>query len=246
MRSSLPGEHPLVAAVRVLLHAAVLAQSHRDGCRIELLAHLMQTGECDELTVAQEVLGEERGGGIHLVRRVSLFLHIEVGDEERFGQIAVGVSQLLRTVAAGGRHDVAVIESVSGEAVDVVLLGTLGDVVVAIHHKRLGCPGVALVVVERIEVFVPVEQPVGGALVHQSVADGGDRAAFQRFDGQQQVRFRSGGRFHGRGNHIGTLQVLVRSLAVVDGVIVRAGSQCHTTGNQGCKDAGQQIVLIHN
>ena len=111
-----------------------------------------QTGEGDELAVAEEILRTELRE-LRIVVALGLGGDVEIGNEEGLGQIAVAVGKFLGRVARRNGHEFVVPRAVGGEAAHFEALVALFELTVA-QNVRAGGTGIGLVVLQSAEILV--------------------------------------------------------------------------------------------
>ena len=145
-----------------------------------------QTGEGDELAVAEEILRTELRE-LRIVVAFGLGGDVQIRNEEGFGQIAVGVGKFLGGVASRNGHQFIIPRAVGREAAHFEALVTLFELTVA-QNVRTGGAGVRLIVLKRAEVLVLEENVLETAVEEEAVVAGAEGAAREVGRGEQYMR----------------------------------------------------------
>ena len=185
---------------------------------------LLNSGQCHELAVAQEILGLV-GLVFRIVGVEGFVRYIQVREQESFRQIQVAVGILRRSVTGRGGYDILIVDAVGSESLHCKLSRTRLHFVVGVHDIRTGGSGISLIVSQSIEIPVLVEHPLGSAVVDESVVDGRNRAFVQSLGSQQYVSriARSGDR--GSNYEIAFGSTIVSAARHLR---IRAGCQCRS------------------
>ena len=151
-----------------------MRSGYHDG-GVELAAGLDDAGEGDVLTIAKEVFARDYLLGF------GLGLGVEVDYAQTFGIDGAVVEKYVRAdtlVGVDGRgcDDVVAPGAVRDEARDVILHVALLDAAVGSHAVRRRHAGVALVILQTVEVLVAPEEPRGSGAGLQAVVHGSDAA----------------------------------------------------------------------
>ena len=145
-----------------------------------------QTGEGDELAVAEEILRTELRE-LRIVVALGLGGDVEIGNEEGLGQIAVTVGKFLGRVARRNGHEFVVPRAVGGEAAYFEALVALFELTVA-QNVRAGGAGIGLVVLQSAEILVLEEDVLKASVEEQAVVARTEGAGREIGRGEEYVR----------------------------------------------------------
>lgn len=189
-----------------------------------------QTGEGDELAVAEEILRTELRE-LRIVVALGLGGDVEIGNEEGLGQIAVAVGKFLGRVARRNGHEFVVPRAVGGEAAHFEALVALFELTVA-QNVRAGGAGIGLVVLQSAEILVLEEDVLKASVEEQAVVARTEGAGGEIGRGEEYVRGGIARSSDVGGNHKGAFLFHHRGVGSVVGFVgAAAGERC---GEQGC------------